>query len=77
MQSEAANLAGWAVGLVVAPSPAHPGGVCRRTTLPCPSCHGVAPLVQRYGTTMVHCPRCRFGWGLQHDPVRCWERIRL
>ncbi|QES50215.1 hypothetical protein DEJ50_22675 [Streptomyces venezuelae] len=76
MKSEAVNLVVTGLGLEVRPSVAHPGGVCRRTTLPCPACHRQVPMVRRFGTTLSQCPDCRSGAGYKHNPERCWELLR-
>ncbi|MBW5485513.1 hypothetical protein [Streptomyces bambusae] len=76
MEAEAANLAVTGLGLEVRASPAHPGGVCRTATVPCPLCLRPGAVQRRFGSTLVHCTPCSGGFGIVHDPVRCWELLR-
>ncbi|MFI8106276.1 hypothetical protein [Streptomyces sp. NPDC086023] len=76
MQAEAANLHVTGLGLEVRPSLAHPGGVCRATKVPCPLCRRPGRLERRLGSDMVYCAPCQGGFGIRHDPVRCWQQVR-
>ncbi|MFJ3923809.1 hypothetical protein [Streptomyces sp. NPDC090022] len=76
MEAEAANLMVTGLGLEARASPAHPGGICRTVTVPCPACRQPGALQRRFGSTFVHCTRCSAGFGIVHDPVRCWEPLR-
>ncbi|MEV7415897.1 hypothetical protein [Streptomyces sp. NPDC089919] len=76
MEAEAANLVVIGLGLAVTPSAAHPGGVCRTATVPCPRCRRPGTIQRLLGSDLVRCDPCRGGFGITHGPVHCWQPIR-
>ncbi|MFJ6486029.1 MULTISPECIES: hypothetical protein [unclassified Streptomyces] len=57
-------------------SDAHPDGECTRAQARCTGCGLPAPIAIKYGGLMADCSLCRYGWGVHHDPVSCWQHTR-
>ncbi|MBW5483993.1 hypothetical protein GPJ59_19435 [Streptomyces bambusae] len=75
MQDEATDLRTISLGLEVRPSAAHPGGRCPGLRLRCRICHGPTRLRPVLGSLTMYCARCCAGWGVEHDPERCWGQL--
>ncbi|WP_405921116.1 hypothetical protein [Streptomyces sp. NBC_00122] len=61
--------------MTVETSAAHPEGVCTLEHMLCAGCRMLARIATQYGGPMADCRICCYAWAVQHDPVRCWQRV--